>query len=491
MIVLAVDGGNSKTDLALVDADGTLIAHARGPLSSPHHLGLDGCARRAAAARRRGGARRPPRRRRAGRCSPGVDFPDEEERLHAALDARGWADAHQRRQRHVRRAARRAPRAGWGIAITCGAGINCVGVGPGRHAMCASPRSARSPATGAAATTWASPALSAAARSEDGRGPKTRARAARARALRLREPARARAGDARRRASPSAGSSSSRPSCSRGRATRSPRRDRRPAGRRGRRARARGVHAARARRTSTVEVLVGGGLMRGADSRLLGRIETGLRSVGPRLVLRRTSAPPIVGAALLGLDAVGAGRDAQDAASRGAERGGRNDSRRWRWVDGRACATTRRRGSTPARTHRPSTRSTWRSPTASSWCWSARPGSGKTTALRMLAGLEEVDAGEDLHRRPRRHRPAAEAARRRDGLPELRALSVSHGRGEHRVPAADRARAEGGARARVARGRASCSASSRTSSAGPASSPAANASGSRWGARSSASRASS
>ena len=40
-IVLAVDGGNSKTDLALVRADGALLAHVRGPLSSPHHLGLE------------------------------------------------------------------------------------------------------------------------------------------------------------------------------------------------------------------------------------------------------------------------------------------------------------------------------------------------------------------------------------------------------------------------------------------------------------------
>jgi N-acetylglucosamine kinase-like BadF-type ATPase len=60
-----------------------------------------------------------------------------------------------------------------------------------------------------------------------------------------------------------------------------------------------------------VEVVVGGGLMRGADSELLGRIEAGLRRVGPQLVLRRASAPPIVGAALLGLDAVGAGPEAQ------------------------------------------------------------------------------------------------------------------------------------------------------------------------------------
>ena len=60
-------------------------------------------------------------------------------------------------------------------------------------------------------------------------------------------------------------------------------------------------------------------------------------------------------------------------------------------------------------------------------------GSGKTTALRMLAGLEEVDAGSILHRRPRRHRRPAQAARRRHGLPELRALSVSDRRGEHRA----------------------------------------------------------
>jgi len=39
--VLAVDGGNSKTDLALVRDDGRLLAHVRGPLSSPHHLGLE------------------------------------------------------------------------------------------------------------------------------------------------------------------------------------------------------------------------------------------------------------------------------------------------------------------------------------------------------------------------------------------------------------------------------------------------------------------
>lgn len=40
--VLAVDGGNSKTDLALVAADGSLVAAVRGPGSSHQRLGLDG-----------------------------------------------------------------------------------------------------------------------------------------------------------------------------------------------------------------------------------------------------------------------------------------------------------------------------------------------------------------------------------------------------------------------------------------------------------------
>ena len=40
--VLAVDGGNSKTDVALVNSGGSVLALVRGALSSPQHLGVDG-----------------------------------------------------------------------------------------------------------------------------------------------------------------------------------------------------------------------------------------------------------------------------------------------------------------------------------------------------------------------------------------------------------------------------------------------------------------
>jgi N-acetylglucosamine kinase-like BadF-type ATPase len=38
--ILAVDGGNSKTDVALVDAGGGVLGAARGPGTSHHHLGV-------------------------------------------------------------------------------------------------------------------------------------------------------------------------------------------------------------------------------------------------------------------------------------------------------------------------------------------------------------------------------------------------------------------------------------------------------------------
>jgi N-acetylglucosamine kinase-like BadF-type ATPase len=306
-MILAVDGGNSKTDVALVEVDGTVLAHARGPLSSPHHLGLSGCldvlqqlVDQAGLDGRRADV--------AQVLLAGVDFPEEEEELHAALDERRWAAT-----THVGNdtfaVLRAGTERGWGVAITCGAGINCVGIAPDG-------RQVRFPALGPITGDWGGghdvglAGLSAAARSEDGRGPTTRlerlvpahfdvesplavahaihlGRIPRRRVLELAPVVlRAAAGDA----------------------VAASIRDRLVD---------EVVALARASVTRLgladdhVEIVVGGGLMRGADSELLGRIETGLRHFGPQLVLRRTSAPPIVGAALLGLDAVGAGPEAQ------------------------------------------------------------------------------------------------------------------------------------------------------------------------------------
>ena len=40
--VLAIDGGNSKTDVALIGWDGTVLAAVRGPGASHEDYGIDG-----------------------------------------------------------------------------------------------------------------------------------------------------------------------------------------------------------------------------------------------------------------------------------------------------------------------------------------------------------------------------------------------------------------------------------------------------------------
>ena len=79
----------------------------------------------------------------------GLDFPEEERRLHAAVA--GSAGPERIVVGNDTFAVLRAGTdRGWGVAVTCGTGINCVGIGPDGR-MSASRRWARSPATGAAA----------------------------------------------------------------------------------------------------------------------------------------------------------------------------------------------------------------------------------------------------------------------------------------------------------------------------------------------------
>ena len=97
-IVFAVDGGNSKTDLALVRDDGTVLSLVRGPLSSPHHIGLDGSLAVLGELWERATAEALLTRTNGpiaavGRlCMAGVDFPAEERVLQERIAALGWAE---------------------------------------------------------------------------------------------------------------------------------------------------------------------------------------------------------------------------------------------------------------------------------------------------------------------------------------------------------------------------------------------------------------
>ena len=313
-VVLAVDGGNSKTDLALVRADGEVLALARGPLSSPHHLGLDGALdvlQRLLdqAARQAGRARNGTVATIAQLLMAGVDFPSEEEELRQAVADRGWAE--QTRVGNDTFAVLRAgTERGWGVAVVCGAGINCVGVSPdGRHA--------RFPALGSITGDWGGgydvglAAVSAAARSEDGRGPKTTLEHAVPGHFGLATP------------------SELAEAIHRGRIPQRRVLELPPV------VFAEGQHDAVAaeivaRVASEVatlahvalqrleleheptELLLGGGLLQSADGRLTAEIESRVREVAPTLRVRPARSAPIVGAALLGLDELGADQEAQE-----------------------------------------------------------------------------------------------------------------------------------------------------------------------------------
>ena len=83
-------------------------------------------------------------------CLANADLPSEQRLLEDAVAARGWGatSAVFNDTFALLRAGLDEPR---GVAVICGAGINCIGPAAATAARCASPRSATSPATGAAA----------------------------------------------------------------------------------------------------------------------------------------------------------------------------------------------------------------------------------------------------------------------------------------------------------------------------------------------------
>ena len=55
-----------------------------------------------------------------------------------------------------------------------------------------------------------------------------------------------------------------------------------------------------------VEVVLGGGIFDTTDTAFHARVAAGVHAVAPRAVLVRLAAPPVLGAALIGLDAADA-----------------------------------------------------------------------------------------------------------------------------------------------------------------------------------------
>jgi len=140
--VLAIDGGNSKTDVALVANDGTLLATVRGPGINPQDVGADQTALNLdtlvrQAADQAGLPSAPNRRawiaRHTVACLANADLPEEEAELAAAVQAQAWsptATVVNDTFAILRSGLTDTDQPHWGVAVVCGAGINCVGVAP-------------------------------------------------------------------------------------------------------------------------------------------------------------------------------------------------------------------------------------------------------------------------------------------------------------------------------------------------------------------------
>ncbi len=185
--VLAIDGGNSKTDVAVVASDGTLLASARGPGINAHDVGVDQTVLILDAVVKQAAAQLDGRYRTGGAgwiamhtvaCLANADLPEEEAEHAAAVKAQGWSPTATvvndtfaiLRSGLTDRVNGFAPH--WGVAVVCGAGINAVGVAPDG-------RVTRYLALGTISGDWGGgyglglEVLWHAIRAEDGRGPDT------------------------------------------------------------------------------------------------------------------------------------------------------------------------------------------------------------------------------------------------------------------------------------------------------------------------------
>ena len=314
-LVLAVDGGNFKTDLALARADGQTLALVRGPQSSPHHLGVDGCIRvledLLAQALREAGISdgRGPVADVGQLLLAGVDSPADELQVNAAASDRGLAKRVSVGN-DTFAVLRAGTERGWGVAIVCGSGINCLGVAPDG-------RQTRFPALGEISGDWGGgydvglAAVTAAARSEDGRGPSTSLEQAvpahfglgtptqLAEAIHHREIPLARVTElapvvvAAAKSDPVAAGIMERLADEIA-------------------ALARVAVERLSLSAEPVEVLLGGGLILAADGPLVESVAERLHQAAPAASVKSTSSPPIVGAALLGLDELGADESSRE-----------------------------------------------------------------------------------------------------------------------------------------------------------------------------------
>ncbi|MEP6972600.1 MAG: BadF/BadG/BcrA/BcrD ATPase family protein [Actinomycetota bacterium] len=320
--ILAIDGGGSKVDVAILRRDGTVLGAARVRLGDldgrtwqvmphvdEHHLMPVGFAINEAARRAGVDPKRGPIADLGVYCLAGADLPTDDRRLLRWIRANGWSE-----NEVLRNDTFAVLRAGtdrsWGVGVVCGYGTNCSAVAPDG-------RITRFPAIGPISGDWGGGgdlggiAAWHAIRSEDGRGAKTTLEQAVPRHFGLKRPRQLMESiyfgriDEQRLAELAPvlfqvaleGDTVAREVIDRqadevvtmaGTAIRR-------------------LHMQRL----DVEVVLGGGVFRNGDHAFFDRIGAGLREVAPAAHVRVLTAPPVVGAAMMGLDRLGASKAAQ------------------------------------------------------------------------------------------------------------------------------------------------------------------------------------
>jgi N-acetylglucosamine kinase-like BadF-type ATPase len=181
-LVLAVDGGGVKTDLALVESNGAALSVVRGGSSQAHYLGVQGTIDvlegllDEASTRAGLGRLERPFAATAQVLLAGADLPEEVAAIRAGLERHRWSERLVI-DNDMPAVLRSGTDRGWGIAVVCGTGINCLGLAPGEPGS--DPREARFLSFGPVSGDWGGgrdvglAALAAAVRAADGRGPRT------------------------------------------------------------------------------------------------------------------------------------------------------------------------------------------------------------------------------------------------------------------------------------------------------------------------------
>lgn len=318
--ILAVDGGGSKVDAALLSRGGRVLGTARVPGlrweqagDDPHIASIEAAARAAA----RDAGTDPdtrPLSELGVYCVAGADLPADDRRILRGLRRRGLAlrDLVRNDTFAVLRA---GTERGWGVGIVCGFGTNCSARSP-------SGRVYRLPAIGGISGDWGGglelgeTALWHALRARDGRGPATSLGRSVPEHLGLRTPRQvmealyfrrlererlaelapivfrdAEIGDAvaRQIVDRQADEVVTMVSAA--------------------------IRRLRMRELD-VDVVLGGGIFRNRFAPFFERIERGIHEVAPKARIIVLTAPPVLGAAMLGLDAIGASPAARARARR-------------------------------------------------------------------------------------------------------------------------------------------------------------------------------